>query len=245
MSRSRIVRSETAFEELSSEVCSSFNSSPGTPSISSPSSTAESKSVPIVYHNDSLNKRMKHWQHVIVPENGILSQDAFPQGFVFSVFDGQFTQHFDIPSEEVNPTHGAMRYIEHYNEVGPYSRFRFQICHSHLQQRCQKGMECTYIHANRLPSADVIHARGREKNYDTLQSGSILFIYSPHSSMPPQAIPSQSIIRTVGAEKLMHAISQGSTSFHRPQHCAHLQFKKVCNRGYNCGFIHSIAPPAY
>jgi len=165
---------------------------------------------------------------------------AFPAGFKVNVYDGRLTSYFEVPSEWIVPTHGGMRYVEHFNETGPYSRFRFQLCHNFLNGRCNKGFNCTYIHAKQLPTAHEIHVQGVE-TYERLPTGLSLFVHMPGSTGRPQMIPSQYIIRTNGSERLYaDVIDNKHGTFVRPQHCAHFLFKKLCNRGAECAFIHVL-----
>jgi len=165
---------------------------------------------------------------------------TFPAGFKLNVYDGRLTNYFEIPSEWIVPTHGGMRYVEHFNETGPYSRFRFQICHNFLNARCQKGFNCTYIHAKQLPNAHVIHVQGIDA-YERLPAGLSLFVNMPGSTGRPQMIPSDFIIRTLGSERLYaDVIEHKHGTFVRPQHCAHFMFKKLCNLGAECAFIHVL-----
>jgi hypothetical protein len=167
---------------------------------------------------------------------------TFPAGFKVNVYDGRLTNYFEVPSEWIAPTHGGMRYVEHFNETGPYSRFRFQLCHNFLNGRCNKGFNCTYVHANQLPTAHEIHVQGMDA-YERLPAGLSLFVNMPGSTGRPQMVPSQYIIRTVGSERLYtDVLDNKHGTFVRPQHCAHFLFKKLCNLGPKCAFIHVIAP---
>jgi hypothetical protein len=168
--------------------------------------------------------------------------ETFPAGFTVKTYDRGLTGFFEVPSEWVVPTHGSIRFIEHYNEVGPYSRFRFQLCHSFLSGRCTRGFDCTYIHAAQLPVPQEIHVQGVDI-YERLPAGVTFFIHIPSALKKPQMIPSEYIIRTEGSDRLFTDIVEGRRrSMNRPQHCAHFQFKKVCNLGANCSFIHSLVP---
>jgi hypothetical protein len=167
---------------------------------------------------------------------------TFPRGWTFNVYDGRLTSYVEVPSECVVPTNGGIRYVEHYNETGPYSRFRFQVCHNFLNGCCNKGASCTYIHATHLPTPRRIHVMNAD-GYERLPAGVALCIHLPGGGSRPQMIPSEYILRTEGSEKLYREIAEGQRrSMHRPQHCAHFQFKKVCNRGPDCSFIHSLVP---
>lgn len=186
-------------------------------------------------------RQVKPWP--LIPHPGDCSgMDVFPAGFIFEVYDGHLTQVYQVPSENVVPTHGAIRYVEHYNSCGPYTRYRFQICHNYLCGRCTKGVSCTYVHVNSLPPSTMIHVYG-VRDYEMMPPGVTLFVHCPHSSAAPQMIPSQQLIRTEGAASMIQAVMSGTpSSVQRPQHCAHYQYKKVCNRGYSCNFIHSLIP---
>jgi hypothetical protein len=169
---------------------------------------------------------------------------TFPAGFKVNVYDGRLTSFFEVPSEWIVPTHGGMRYVEHFNETGPYSRFRFQLCHNFLNGRCAKGFACTYVHAKQVPTAHEIHVQGLD-TYERLPAGLSLFVHMPGSMGRPQMIPSQYVIRTLGSERLYADVidnKPGTTV--RPQHCAHFLFNKLCNRGPDCAFIHALLPNA-
>jgi len=169
---------------------------------------------------------------------------AFPPGFKVKVYDGRFTNYFEVPSEWIVPTHGGLKYVEHFNERGPYSKFRFQLCNNYLNGRCTKGFNCTYVHAMRLPPAHVIHVQGLD-GYERLPPGLTLFVHLPGSTAQPQMIQSQFIIRTDGAERLYADVIENNLgACVRPQHCAHFLYKKLCNLGAECAFIHVMPHPA-
>jgi hypothetical protein len=169
--------------------------------------------------------------------------ETFPPGFKVNVFDGVLMRYFEVPSEWIVPTVGAVRYVEHFNEAGPYTQFRFQLCHNFVNGRCHRGFHCTYVHARQLPPAHQIHVQGVD-TYERLPPGIMLSVYMPGSAGSPQTIPSEFIFRTRGSERiyadLLNAIH---VVFQRPQHCAHFLFKKVCNRGADCAFIHALVSP--
>lgn len=187
-------------------------------------------------------REMKSWNLIPLPEGDWFALKHFAPGFQVSVYDATLTNYFQVPSENVIPTHGAIRYIEHYNEFGPYSRFRFQLCNNFQRGRCQNGAACTYIHAAAAPeTAQKIHMNNGTV-YDTLPAG-VVFPLFCRGHQRPQLIPSEYILVTKGAVDVYHAIIEGNPSnIQRPQHCAHFQFKKMCNRGADCGFIHSLVP---
>jgi len=164
----------------------------------------------------------------------------FPEGWTFKVYDGNLQNFFEIRSEEVQPTHGAIRYIEHFNEMGPYTRFRFQLCNNFLGGHCRKGFECTYVHALSLPRAYNVHVNGQH-GYETLPPGYCLDVYTPSQNAPPQSIPTHYILHTLGSEKAFKDMVTRKCTF-RGQHCAHYQYKRICNLGDRCSFIHSIVP---
>lgn len=174
-----------------------------------------------------------------------------PVGWFFAAYDGNLTQYFEVPPRNVTVSHGAIRYIEHYNQCGPYSTYRFQVCHNYCSGRCKRGVECTYLHVDDMPSAQSIHVLGGTA-YDMMPAGCALVVHTPHGTAPPQVIPSEKLIRTHGAEVLMQGLLLGTSVMtnspmgmrhvQRPQHCAHFQYRKLCNRGYQCSFIHSTIP---
>jgi len=188
---------------------------------------------------------IKPWKLLPTPDSDWMTQQRFEPGFTISVYDAMLTLHFDIHSENVIPTHGAIRYIEHYNECGPYSRFRFQLCHNFQRGKCRSGAACTYVHAivDGEENVQRIHLNNGTV-YETLPHGVSLFVHLPSASVGAQQIPSEAILRTKGAVEVYKAvINDRFSAIHRPQHCAHFQFKKMCNRGSECGFIHSLIPP--
>ena len=142
------------------------------------------------------------------------------------------------------PTHGAIRYIEHYNEFGPYTRFRFQLCNNFQRGKCHKGAMCTYIHAVIGGNeAQKIHLNNGTV-YETLPQGAALYVYLPSAADKPDLVPSSKILWTKGAADVFDAVVNGRSSvIQRPQHCAHFQYKKMCNRGPDCCFVHSLLPP--
>jgi len=153
------------------------------------------------------------------------------------------SRNFEIPSEWVVPTHGSVRYVEHYNETGPYSRFRFQLCQNFLNRCCNKGFNCTYVHTRQLPLPRSIHVQGVD-TYEMLPPGLQLFVHMPGSADESnlQVVPSEFVIRTLGSERVYaDVIEQKSGNCIRPQHCAHFLYKKVCNRGAECAFVHVLS----
>jgi hypothetical protein len=80
-----------------------------------------------------------------------------PAGFEVSVYNHDFAQHYNVPSEKVQITRGAMKYVEHHSRYGHQTRFRFQLCHNFLVSRCPKYSECNYIHATELPHSSQVH----------------------------------------------------------------------------------------
>jgi len=208
------------------------------PQISSPAVHAK-RTVP--------PREMKKWNLLPLPKVNWYMLENFEPGFQICVYDALMTSFFEVPSEHVFPTHGAIRYIEHYNEFGPYSRFRFQLCSNFQQGRCQKGSSCTYIHAYlNQDIAQKIHLNNGTM-YETLPAGIVFNIHPPNANGTlgrSETIPTEFILRTKGATELYHSVTNNCLSaFHRPQHCAHFQYKKMCNRGTECSFIHSMLPP--
>jgi hypothetical protein len=187
-------------------------------------------------------RRRRDWQRIHTECLACChTMESFPPGFKCSVYDARLTHYFEIPSEWVVPTYGSVRYIEHFNEAGPYSRFRFQLCHNFLNGCCAKGFNCTYIHALQLPPSHEIHLLGVDA-YPRLPAGLSLLIHMPGSAGAPQMFPSQSVIRTLGSERLYaDIVGNEHGTFVHPQHCAHFLFKKMCNRGPACAFIHTLS----
>jgi len=167
------------------------------------------------------------------------SCNHLPAGEHFGVYDGSLTSFYDVPSEDVLLTHGAIRYAEHYNECGPYTRFRFQLCRNNLKGACTKGGNCTYVHVTRLPTPSPVHVNGVSAGYPTMPAGVVMYVHLPSSNAPPMQIASEKMLRTAGAEAIMESITNATPlQIKRPQHCAHFTYKKICNRGSLCQFLH-------
>jgi hypothetical protein len=121
----------------------------------------------------------------------------------------------------------------------------------------------------RQPAAATGPHSAIEGPFDFFPPGLTITVFPPNSSQGQvQHIPSERIIRTSGAsnvyqvllcaqkqrdEKLAEVLrTTGKTPTvipsikqpHslKPKHCAHFQFKKVCNLGGDCNFIHSMMP---
>jgi len=194
-----------------------------------------------------------------------------PAGFVFTVYNGDISQHFNVHSETVQITRGSIKYVDHHARYGQQTRFRFQLCNNYLQHKCAKLSECSYIHATVLPKPSEVHlnpfaprrlAADRHGHghdvpmtaqddpsiadaYETLPKGYALRVYAPNDKGPqePQMIPSEMIILTAGAIAAKRCSLGGDAApGARPRHCAHYQFKRLCNLGSQCHFIHSKVP---
>ena len=188
----------------------------------------------------SLPKSQKQWKHIPMdPHAPITSMTKFPPGWKFSVFNSHVTMYYEVPSENVQPTHGAIRYIEHFNEAGPYTKFRFQLCHNHRNGLCRKGFDCTYIHAMSLPRPCTVHVNGL-MGYNRLPAGLQICVHPTNSNGTSEVIASENILLNFGSERAYREAFQGtSTPQHPPQHCAHFRYKRVCNLGDQCAFIHT------
>lgn len=227
-----------------------------------------------------------------------------PSGSHFSVYDADIRQHYIIESSDVAITRGALKYVALNERYGNQTRFRFQLCKRFLQQRCTSGVECSYIHSCVVPKATLVHVNENSitttgvqqidqkelsggKNtmrYATMPTGVVFAIYPPNQTMsPPQLIPSEMILETIGARNTYRALCSGAvpstttaatvaaaavggggggglrldgghlanpnpaaaadaTAAIKPRHCAHYQFKRMCNLGTSCNFIHSLIP---
>ena len=185
---------------------------------------------------------------------------ACPPGAVLTVYNGDISQHFTVPSELVRITRGAIKYADHRAKFGQQTRFRFQLCNNYLHGRCPRLSECSYIHVTALPAPSEVHLnpyaprRGAfalspqddpavADSYETLPSGFVITVYPPNDAgvLEPQLIPSEMIIMTAGAvtARRWH---QGVSVGNKPRHCAHFQFKRLCHLGSQCHFIHSKVP---
>lgn len=88
--------------------------------------------------------------------------------------------------------------------------------------------------------------------YPTIAPGMILAVYPPNQlNSSLQLIPSELILQTEGASHTYQVLSENAaggathgaeTTIVRPRHCAHFQFKRMCNLGTSCHFIHSLIP---
>ncbi|KAK7198688.1 hypothetical protein NESM_000832500 [Novymonas esmeraldas] len=195
-----------------------------------------------------------------------------PAGSHFSVYDSGMRQHFLLRSEEVAITCGAIRYVSLYERHGNQTRFRFQLCNRHLHHRCSSGAACPYIHSVELSATTRVHmnencitnvgvrtmnhvelAGGRNTlGYATVAPGLLFAVYPPNRlDSPPQLIPSECVLRTQGAMQTCAALVReaaggggvaGGGGIVRPRHCAHFQFKRMCNLGAACHFIHALTP---
>ncbi|KAG5512093.1 hypothetical protein JKF63_07557 [Porcisia hertigi] len=106
-------------------------------------------------------------------------------------------------------------------------------------------------------------------DYSTIAAGIIFAVYPPNQlNSPPQFILSEHILQTEGAVQAYGAVVGGAaaaaaaggggaaagggggggatagneSTIVRPRHCAHFQFKRMCNLGTSCHFIHSLIP---
>lgn len=108
-------------------------------------------------------------------------------------------------------------------------------------------------------------------HYPTISAGMIFAVFPPNQlNSAPQLIPSEQILVTEGALQTYRALSgsvedlkstvpaphylphsqkpssssasAAEAPIIRPRHCAHFQFKRMCNLGASCHFIHSLIP---
>ncbi|CAJ1985682.1 hypothetical protein - conserved [Leishmania donovani] len=195
-----------------------------------------------------------------------------PAGSQLSVYDSDMRQHYRIKSEQVAITRGAIKYASLNERYGNRMRFRFQLCNRYLRHRCSSAAKCPYIHSLVVSTATQVHmnensittsgvrqmnreelAGGRNTlEYPTIATGMIFAVYPPNQpNSSPQLIPSELILQTEGALHTYHALSGDAaggathdtqTAIVRPRHCAHFQFKRMCNLGTSCHFIHSLIP---
>jgi len=191
-----------------------------------------------------------------------------PAGAVLTVYNGDISQHFNLASETFQITRGSIKYADHHARYGSQTRFRFQLCHNYLEHKCAKLSECSYIHATVLPKPSEVHlnpfaprrlaadrhGHGQDvpmsaqddpniaNSYETLAPGMVLRVFAPNDNgaSEPQSIPSEMIIVTAGA--LAARRGGPGPDAARPRHCAHYQFKRLCNLGTQCHFIHSKIP---
>ncbi|KAG5487913.1 hypothetical protein LSCM1_08228 [Leishmania martiniquensis] len=195
-----------------------------------------------------------------------------PAGSQFSVYDSGMREHYLIKSEQVAITRGAIKYVSLNERYGNQTRFRFQLCNRYLHHRCFSAAECQYIHSLVVSTATQVHmnensvtttavrrmnreelAGGRNTlDYPTMGPGMIFAVYPPNQlNSSPQLIRSELILTTAGAMQTYQALSRDATrgathstevTIVRPRHCAHFQFKRMCNLGTSCHFIHSLIP---
>ncbi|XP_010698152.1 hypothetical protein LPMP_020070 [Leishmania panamensis] len=191
-----------------------------------------------------------------------------PAGSQFSVYDSGMRRHYLIKSEQVAITRGAIKYASLTERYGSQTRFRFQLCNRYLHHRCSSAAECQYIHSLFVSTATQVHvnengittygvrqmireelAGGRNTlEYPTITPGIVFAVYPPNQlNSFPQFILSELILQTEGAVQTSQALSGDAAhgaeaTIVRPRHCAHFQFKRMCNLGASCRFIHSLVP---
>lgn len=100
--------------------------------------------------------------------------------------------------------------------------------------------------------------------FELLPPGIMITVFPPNNSQAhAQQIPSDKILRTSGASNVFQVLmcaqrqrdekagasgrAPSATQVKqphslKPKHCAHFQFKKICNLGSDCNFIHSLLP---
>ncbi|RNE98289.1 hypothetical protein TraAM80_08846 [Trypanosoma rangeli] len=207
---------------------------------------------------------------------------CFP-GCTFSVYDSGIHNHYLIESTEIVVTHGSLEYLKMNESHGTQSRFRFQLCKRYLNRRCTRGTNCPYIHTHSIPSPNFVHVNenaisaaavegfevfpeelrgGKNGNrYPTMPHGTVFQVYPPNQGKNvPQFIPSEMILRTVGASNVYSVLLHSGANKAKDaaaadtagcenvgvnvkaRHCAHFQFNKMCNLGEACNFIHSLVP---
>jgi hypothetical protein len=115
---------------------------------------------------------------------------------------------------------------------------------------------------------DVVNSQHRPlqntHGYHTLSDNLLIAVHAPnaHDELP-QLIFSCNLLVTKGSLQAFEQVvaqvrkagqrggsnagagsgaSNATASHNRPRHCAHFQFRKMCNLGEECHFIHSLAP---
>jgi hypothetical protein len=244
---------------------------------------------------DQLTKRLDS-------SRGVPIDAPCPAGLSLTVYDSDMSKHYAIPSEHVQITRGAIKYVDHHARYGAQTRFRFQLCHNFLLRKCPKLSECSYIHATQLPAPTQVHlnpfaprrssanrqvasATHDDPNvahtYPTLPKGLFVPVFPPvrgprdatgdepdrvSANAAVVVVPSEQLIVTAGAEELIRMLDdlpeqpigsalKSSPSaaasvmetlppavLERARHCAHYQFKRLCNLGAGCQYIHSKVP---
>uniref|UniRef100_A0A7S1MBP3 C3H1-type domain-containing protein n=1 Tax=Neobodo designis TaxID=312471 RepID=A0A7S1MBP3_NEODS len=165
------------------------------------------------------------------------SPDAMcPAGATIGVYNSDMTQHYAIPSEHVQITRGAIKYVDHHARYGAQTRFRFQLCHNFLLRKCPKLSECSYIHATQLPAPTQVHLNpfaprrlaadrhGRSNEvaasaqddpsvtnaYARMPAGGTLEVHPPQGnqvSAEVTRVPTEQIFVTVGATEAMERLA--------------------------------------
>lgn len=193
-------------------------------------------------------------------------------GSSLTLYNGDISQHFEIPSEAIKVTKGALKYAEHHERFGSHTRFRFQLCNKFLQGKCERLSECPYVHAQRVPPPSIVHlnpfaprrlavdrtADGANNGlmlsaqddpavadaYETLPAGFTMAVYPPNADCEGVDVEPQ----IIPSDKIIltaGAVTARRTStgkVHKARHCAHYQYRRICHLGAQCHFIHSKVP---
>ncbi|RNF03434.1 zinc finger protein family memeber [Trypanosoma conorhini] len=119
---------------------------------------------------------------------------------------------------------------------------RLVLCRKYVPghpESCWKGSMCKFVHADTTGASQCpIHVnyswRSVERcTYQRLPPGEMIFVLAPNGREPAETFPSERILVTRGSlNRKSHAGP--------PSRCAHYYFNRLCNRGENCNFIHTI-----
>ncbi|RNF11236.1 zinc finger protein family memeber [Trypanosoma rangeli] len=119
---------------------------------------------------------------------------------------------------------------------------RLVLCRKYVPghpDSCWKGAMCKFVHADPMGALQCpIHVnyswRSVERcTYQRLPAGEMIVVLAPNGREPAETFPSERVLVTRGSlNRKTHAGP--------PSRCAHYYFNRLCNRGENCNFIHTI-----
>eukprot|EP00759_Apiculatamorpha_spiralis_P005518 PhF_6_TR13336/c0_g1_i1/m.21130 len=217
------------------------------------------------HHRARSSKKDQKWDPIVVSIMMDVTTGVryYGYGWFFQVYNADHTHHFMIPSQNVEVTDGAEKYIYLFNKYGPHVRYEFQLCWEHMcgggGNGCSFGRRCRFIHSNQpqdmyhtpdilmteihynLSLGEMVTIGGVPKFHQfTPESGMTpsLLVYRPNSRSAWDDVPVGNILVTEGS---LYAFGiRESSSPWKPQHCAHFLFNKKCTRGRMCNFVHAI-----
>ncbi|ORC92725.1 zinc finger protein family memeber [Trypanosoma theileri] len=119
---------------------------------------------------------------------------------------------------------------------------RLVLCRKYIPGRpdsCWKGSMCKFVHADPTGAPrSPIHVNYSWNSverctYPHLPPGEMILVLAPNGRQPAETFPSERVLVTRGSLNRKSHVGPLSR-------CAHYYFNRLCNRGEDCNFIHTM-----